>query len=132
VADSGDGETIRTAETAVERPSAPEPSGDQALKPPPGAAASSAGPFNTLALVSLVAALVYFAVGIGLGVAGWTAPVWLAGLPVIAVVAGYVARGQTVRNGRGGSYLALAGLVLGFVALALLAFGWALVLLAGR
>jgi len=84
---------------------------------------------NTLAVVSLVAGVGYFAIAVGLGVSGRTAPLWLVVVPAVAVFAGYGARSQTMRNGRGGSYLALLGLVLGFVALALLAFGWALSLL---
>ncbi|MFI5281977.1 MAG: hypothetical protein ACHQ0J_02465 [Candidatus Dormibacterales bacterium] len=91
----------------------------------------SRGP-NTLALVSFIAAVLYFGVAIGLGVAGHTAPIWLVVLPLVAVLAGYVARGQTQRNGRGGSYLALLGMVFGFIALALLAFGLALALLTAR
>ena len=99
-----------------------------ASKPPVEA---STGP-NALAVVSFIAAVLYFAVAIGLGVAGHTAPIWLVVLPLVAVIGGYVARGQTMRNGRGGSYLALLGLVLGFIALALLAFGLALALLTAR
>ncbi len=85
-----------------------------------------------LAVVSLIAAVAYFAIAIGLGLAGRTAPILLGVLPVGAVLAGYVARAQTMRNGRGGSYLALFGMVLGYVALALLAFGFALALLTAR
>jgi hypothetical protein len=123
VADEGEEGTHPTADPA-DSPSAALPT----VEPVPRVAEG----LNPLAVFSLLAALLYFAVAIGLGVAGMTAPAWLGLLPLAAVVAGYIAREQTVRNRRGGSYLALAGLVLGFVALALLAFGWALVLLTGR
>jgi len=119
VSDPGEHESEPAGASAVE-PVAPKPSVEPARGP------------NALAVVSLVAALAYFAVAIVLGLASRTAPIWLAGLPLIAVFAGYAARAQTMRNGRGGSYLALLGLVLGYIALALLAFGLTLALLTAR
>jgi hypothetical protein len=112
--------------------SEPEPVAVPATQPVAVPATEPARGPNTLAVVSLVVALVYFGIAIGLGIAGHTAPIWLAVLPVGGVLAGYVARGQTMRNGRGGSYLALIGLALGYIALALLAFGFALALLTAR
>ena len=83
-----------------------------------------------MAVFSVLTAVSYLAAGVWLGLNGTTAPIWLPVLPFVAVIAAYIARGQTARNGRGGSYLALIGLVLGYIGLALLAFGWALKLLA--
>jgi hypothetical protein len=77
---------------------------------PPHPPAVAARPTNTLAIVSLV-----------LGVASYFA------LPVIgaiaAVVTGHLARGQIRRTGEDGAGLALAGLVLGYIHLALAAIG---------
>ena len=100
-----------------------------AVSAPVPIAVPAAGRRNTLSIVSFVAAIAYFGAAVGIGAAGEKAPLWLAVLPAAAVITGTIARGQTMRNGRGGSLLALAGLVLGYLALALLAFGWALVLL---
>jgi len=67
-------------------------------------------PTNTLAIVSLV-----------LGIASYVV------VPIIgaiaAVVTGHMARGQIKQTGEGGSGLALAGLILGYVHLALAVIG---------
>lgn len=63
-------------------------------------------PTNSLAIVSLVAGIAsYFVV-----------PVIGA---VVAIITGHMARGQIRRTGEGGSGLALAGLILGYVHLLL-------------
>lgn len=70
----------------------------------PGAAAR---PTNSLAVVALVA-----------GIAGYVIPhPFIAGL--IAIIAGHAARRQIRQTGEGGSTLALIGLLLGYVHLAL-------------
>lgn len=78
------------------------------LPPPPaGHTAYAPGTTNSLAVVSLVA-----------GVAGYVIPhPFIAGL--IAIVTGHMARRQIRQTGEGGSTLALIGLILGYVHLAL-------------
>ena len=63
-------------------------------------------PTNTLAIVSLV-----------LGILGLTFIPLLAS--VCAVVCGHIARGQIKRTGEGGSGFATAGLIIGYVSIAL-------------
>jgi hypothetical protein len=74
----------------------------------------------------------YFVVGISVGFMGRSVPSWFIAIPVAAVIAGYVARGQIWRNRQRGRSIASAGVTLGYVALALLAFGWALSMIASR
>ena len=79
------------------------------VPPPPAvpAGAAAARPTNSMAIVSLVA-----------GIAGYIVPhPFIAG--VVAVLAGHVARRQIRETGEGGAGLALAGLILGYVHLAL-------------
>lgn len=88
--------------------------------PPPAASVAAARETNTLAVVSLVA-----------GVAGYVLPhPFIAG--IVAIITGHVARHQIRRSGEGGSGLALAGLVLGYLhlALSILLVGGLLLLLA--
>ena len=76
---------------------------------PPGYPATTAGaapPTNQLAIVSLVAGIASFAI---LPVVG----------AIIAVITGHMARSQIRRTGEGGSGLAVIGLILGYVHLAL-------------
>jgi hypothetical protein len=74
--------------------------------PPQPGPYAVARPTNTLAIVSLV-----------IGIASYVA------LPVVgaiaAIILGHVARGQIRRTGEGGSGYALAGLILGYVHLAI-------------
>jgi hypothetical protein len=64
-------------------------------------------PTNSLAVVSLVA-----------GIAGYVIPhPFIAG--IIAIITGHMARRQIHRTGEGGASLALVGLILGYVHLAL-------------
>lgn len=66
---------------------------------------------NTLALVSFITALVA-PLGHFTGVGGIT-------LIVISIVTGHMARGQIRRTGEGGASLALAGLIISYIHLAL-------------
>jgi Domain of unknown function (DUF4190) len=69
-----------------------------------------AQPTNTLAIVSLVFGIGSYVV---LPVIG----------AIVAVITGHMARGQIRQTGEGGSGLALAGLILGYVHLALAVIG---------
>ena len=77
---------------------------------------------NSLAIVSLVA-----------GIAGYVIPhPFIAG--IVAIVTGHMARSQIRRTGEGGSGIALAGLILGYIHLALsilLVVGLALLFVVG-
>jgi Domain of unknown function (DUF4190) len=80
----------------------------------PGVALSMAPPNNTLAVVSLVAAILSFFAHIVPFFGGFT-------LALIAIVAGHVARNQIKQTGEGGSGLATTGMVIGYVHIAILA-----------
>ena len=80
----------------------------------PGVALSTAPPNNTLAVVSLVAAILSF-VGNIVPLVGWFT------LALIAIVTGHMARRQIRQTGEGGMGLATAGLVIGYIHLALIA-----------
>jgi hypothetical protein len=81
--------------------------------PPPGAvqAAMAGSKTNTLALVSFISALVA-PIGHFTGVGGIT-------LIVVSIVTGHMARGQIRKSGEGGAQLALAGLIISYIHLAL-------------
>jgi hypothetical protein len=79
----------------------------------PGVALSMAPPNNTLAIVSLVAAILSF-VGNIVPLVGWFT------LALIAIVTGHVARRQIRQTGEGGMGLATAGLVIGYIHLAVI------------
>jgi hypothetical protein len=72
-----------------------------------------APPNNTLAVVSLVAAILSF-VGNIVPLVGWFT------LALIAIVTGHMARRQIRQTGEGGMGLATAGLVIGYIHLALI------------
>jgi hypothetical protein len=72
---------------------------------PPGSYAA-ARPTNTLAVVSFC-----------LGIAGYVVLPFIAG--IAAVVTGHMARGQIKQTGEGGGGFAIAGLILGYVNVAL-------------
>src|SRR5262245_13274649 len=105
IATRADGSRARTM-APVQHPPGPPP-------PPPPPAMAARPPTNTLAIVRLV-----------LGIASYFA------LPLIgaiaAVVTGHLARGQIRRTGEDGAGLALAGLVLGYIHIALAAIGIAI------
>jgi hypothetical protein len=72
----------------------------------PGGAYPVAAPTNTLAIISLVA-----------GIASFVFVPVIGG--IVAVVTGHIARGQIKRTGESGDGLALAGLIVGYIHLAL-------------
>jgi hypothetical protein len=76
----------------------------QPQQQPPGYAVGR--PTNTLAVVSLA-----------LGIAGYVVLPFVAG--IAAIVTGHLARGQIRQTGEGGGGFALAGLILGYVNVAL-------------
>jgi hypothetical protein len=80
---------------------------------PPGAAqaASTGSKTNTLALVSFISALVA-PLGHFTGVGGFT-------LIAVSIVTGHLARGQIRKSGESGAQLALAGLIISYIHLAL-------------
>ena len=92
----------------AQSPLGPQPT--TALPPPPAGSAQAgyaAPPTNSLAVVSLVA-----------GIAGYVIPhPFIAGL--IAIITGHMARAQIRRTGEAGGAMALAGLILGYLHLAL-------------
>ena len=79
----------------------------------PGVALSMARPNNTLAVVSLVAGILSFFGHIVPFLGGFT-------LALIAIVAGHVARNQIKQTGEGGSGFAVAGMVIGYIHIAIL------------
>jgi len=91
--------------------------------PPPaqlgGGAAQSYAPTNNLAVVSFVAGIASFFAHVIPVIGGFT-------VAVIAIITGFVARGQIKRSGEQGMWMANAGIIIGFVHLAL---GFFLILL---
>ena len=79
----------------------------------PGSIAIAGRPTNTLALVSLVTALIA-PFGHVTGVGGFT-------LIIVSIVTGHMARAQIRRTGEDGATLALIGLVISYIHLALTA-----------
>ncbi len=77
-----------------------------AYPPPLGLQVVPAPPVNGMAIASLVC-----------GILGWVMFPLVA--PLLAVIFGHVARGQIRRTGEGGGGMALAGLLLGYINLAL-------------
>ena len=82
--------------------------------PPPvaGAASAATTPTNNLAVVSFVAGIASFFAHIIPVVGGFT-------VAIIAIITGFVARGQIKRTGEQGMWMANAGIVIGFIHLAL-------------
>lgn len=75
--------------------------------PGPGGAMVAGRPTNTMAIVSLVA-----------GIAGYVVPHPFIG-GIVAIITGHMARRQIRQTGENGAGLALAGLILGYIHLAL-------------
>jgi len=73
-----------------------------------------APPNNTLAVVSLVAGILSFFGHLIPFVGGFT-------LALVAIITGHMARNQIRKTGEGGMGLATAGLVIGYIHLALIA-----------
>jgi hypothetical protein len=80
----------------------------------PGGALSIAPPNNTLAVVSLVAGILSFFGHVIPFVGGFT-------LALVAIITGHMARNQIRKTGEAGMGLATAGLVIGYIHLALIA-----------
>jgi hypothetical protein len=79
----------------------------------PGVALSMAPPNNTLAIVSLVAGILSFFGHIVPFLGGFS-------LALIAIIAGHVARNQIKQTGEGGSGLAITGMIIGYIHIAIL------------
>lgn len=90
-------------------PSTPVP-----VAPPGSMVTTGPGHTNTLAIVSLVAAIGSFFAHIIPGIGGFT-------VALVAVITGHMARGQIKRTGEQGMGMATAGLIIGYVHLALIA-----------
>lgn len=96
------------------------------VPPPPaqgtprlGGSAYSSAPTNNLAVVSFVAGIASFFAHVIPIIGGFT-------VAIIAVITGFIARGQIKRSGEQGMWMANAGIIIGFVHLAL---GFVLLLL---
>jgi hypothetical protein len=85
-------------------------------------AAAPATRTNTLAVISLVAAIGSFFAHVVPGIGGFT-------VALVAVITGHMAKGQIKKTGEGGMGLANAGLIIGYIHLALLVLGFLLVIL---
>jgi hypothetical protein len=83
------------------------------MAPPPGSMVAASGQTNTLAVVSLVTAIVA-PFGHFTGIGGLT-------LTIVSIVTGHMARRQIRSTGERGDGFALAGLIISYVHLALTA-----------
>ncbi len=81
------------------------------MAPPPGSMVAASGQTNTLAVVSLVTAIIA-PFGHFTGVGGLT-------LTIVSIVTGHMARRQIRQTGERGDGFALAGLIISYVHLAL-------------
>jgi hypothetical protein len=77
---------------------------------------------NTLAVISLVAAIGSFFAHVVPGIGGFT-------VALVAVITGHMAKGQIKKTGEGGMGIANAGLIIGYIHLALIVLGVLVVLL---
>lgn len=92
------------------------------LPPPvPGSATTAQAPTNNLAVVSFIAGIASFFAHVIPVVGGFT-------VAIIAIITGFIARGQIKRTGEQGMWMANAGIVIGAIHLAI-GFVLALVLL---
>lgn len=80
--------------------------------PAPGSIVTASAPTNNLAVVSFVAGIASFFAHIIPIVGGFT-------VAIIAIITGFVARGQIKRTREQGMWMANAGIIIGFVHLAL-------------
>ncbi|TMG43341.1 MAG: DUF4190 domain-containing protein [Chloroflexi bacterium] len=101
----------------------------QVPPPPPGASPAQLGgysapaaPTNTLAVVSLVASVGSFVAHVIPVIGGVT-------VALIAIVTGFMARGQIKQSGEQGMWMANLGIVIGFVHLALVFVGIVILLI---
>jgi hypothetical protein len=81
---------------------------------PPGGYATTSPTNNTLAVVSLVAGIASFFGHLIPFVGGFT-------LALVAIITGHMARGQIRSTGESGMSMATAGLVIGYIHMALIA-----------
>ena len=77
---------------------------------------ATSAPTNSLAVISLVAGIGSFFAHVIPGIGGFT-------VAIVAVVTGFMARGQIKRTGEQGMGYATAGIIIGFVHLALIGLG---------
>ena len=91
-----------------------EPASTVPHVPPGSLVTPAAGQTNTLAIVSLVAALASFVAHIVPGAGGFT-------VALVAVITGHIARSQIKRTGEKGWGMATAGMVIGYIHLGLIA-----------
>lgn len=75
---------------------------------------SSTAPTNSLAVVSLVAGVLSFFAHVIPGVGGFT-------VAIVAIITGYMGRQQIKQTGEQGMWMATAGMVIGFIHIALIA-----------
>ncbi|HKW59079.1 MAG TPA: DUF4190 domain-containing protein [Candidatus Dormibacteraeota bacterium] len=87
--------------------------------PVPGSSVAVAAPTNNLAVVSFVAGIASFFAHIIPVIGGFT-------VAIVAIITGFVARGQIKRTGEQGMWMANAGIIIGAIHLAL---GFVVVLL---
>jgi predicted PurR-regulated permease PerM len=87
--------------------------------PAPGAVATAAAPTNNMAVVSFVAGIASFFAHVIPVVGGFT-------VAIVAIITGFIARGQIKRSGEQGMWMANAGIIIGVVHLVL---GFVLVLI---
>ena len=76
------------------------------------ATTTTAAHTNSLAIVSLIVGCLSFFAHVLPGIGGFTAA-------IIAIITGFMARGQIKRTGEQGKWMANAGIIIGFVHLAL-------------
>lgn len=81
-------------------------------EPPPQTGGYSQAQTNTLAVISFVAGIASFFAHIVPVIGGFT-------VALVAIVTGFIARGQIKQTGEQGMWMATAGIVLGFVHLVL-------------
>jgi hypothetical protein len=76
---------------------------------------------NTLAIISLVAAIGSFFAHVVPGIGGFT-------VALVAVITGHMAKSQIKKTGEGGMGIANAGLIIGYIHLVILVLGVILVI----
>ena len=80
--------------------------------PVPGGAATAAAPTNNMAVVSFVAGIASFFAHVIPVIGGFT-------VAIVAIITGFIARGQIKRSGEQGMWMANAGIIIGVVHLVL-------------
>ena len=80
--------------------------------PVPGAGTTAGAPTNNMAVVSFVAGIASFFAHVIPVIGGFT-------VAIVAIITGFVARGQIKRTGEQGMWMANVGIALGFIHFAL-------------